>query len=195
MGNPSAAHEPSMEEILASIRQIISEDSDASPGTNAGGGVESGNGMAHAAKAVSSSSVNTPAAQSPEHRPSIAAFNGAPMKSTPASAPNGAATSFPPVAEPHRKEAAAPSKSRSVAIPPQAASGEGRLLSEGADSAVSGAFSALAHTILAQNARTLEDLVSEMLRPMLREWLDDNLPTLVERIVQDEIQRVSRGRR
>jgi cell pole-organizing protein PopZ len=119
------------------------------------------------------------------------------MKSTSASTANGAAAqSAPAAAEAHRKEAAAPSKSGSISIRPQPpAAGERRLLSEGADSAVSGAFSALAHTILAQNARTLEDLVSEMLRPMLREWLDDNLPTLVERIVQDEIQRVSRGRR
>ena len=73
--------------------------------------------------------------------------------------------------------------------------GEGHLLSAGSDTAVSGAFSALAHTILAQNARTLEDLVAEMLKPMLKEWLDDNLPSLVERLVQEEIQRVSRGRR
>jgi cell pole-organizing protein PopZ len=69
------------------------------------------------------------------------------------------------------------------------------LLSEQSDDAVSGAFSALAHTILAQNARTLEDLVAEMLKPMLKEWLDDNLPALVERLVQEEIHRVSRGRR
>ena len=45
-----------------------------------------------------------------------------------------------------------------------------------------------------QNARTLEDLVKEMLRPMLKGWLDDNLPGLVERIVRAEIERVSRGR-
>ncbi len=44
------------------------------------------------------------------------------------------------------------------------------------------------------NARTLEDLVKEMLRPMLKSWLDDNLPGLVERIVKAEIERVSRGR-
>ena len=68
------------------------------------------------------------------------------------------------------------------------------LLSAESDQAVHGAFSALAHTILAQNARTLEDLVAEMLQPMLKNWLDDNLPALVERMVQDEIQRVSRGK-
>ena len=69
------------------------------------------------------------------------------------------------------------------------------LLSENSDEVVHGAFSALAHTILAQNARTLEDLVSEMLQPMLKGWLDDNLPSLVERLVKEEIDRVSRGRR
>jgi cell pole-organizing protein PopZ len=33
-----------------------------------------------------------------------------------------------------------------------------------------------------------------MLRPMLKVWLDDNLPGLVERLVRAEIERVSRGR-
>jgi uncharacterized protein len=61
--------------------------------------------------------------------------------------------------------------------------------------AVDTAFNALGQTLLVQNARTLEDLVKEMLRPMLKSWLDDNLPTLVERMVRAEIERVSRGRR
>ena len=56
------------------------------------------------------------------------------------------------------------------------------------------AFNTLANTVLSNNARTLEDLVKEMLRPMLKSWLDDNLPGLVERIVKAEIERVSRGR-
>ncbi|WP_315778769.1 MULTISPECIES: DUF2497 domain-containing protein [unclassified Bradyrhizobium] len=60
--------------------------------------------------------------------------------------------------------------------------------------AVESAFNALANTVLSNNARTLEDLVKEMLRPMLKSWLDDNLPALVERIVKAEIERVSRGR-
>ena len=61
-------------------------------------------------------------------------------------------------------------------------------------SAVDSAFNSLAHTVLGNNARTLEDLVKEMLRPMLKAWLDDNLPGMVERIVRAEIERVSRGR-
>jgi uncharacterized protein len=68
------------------------------------------------------------------------------------------------------------------------------MLSQSTVSAVESAFNTLAHTVLSNNARTLEDLVKEMLRPMLKSWLDDNLPGLVERIVKAEIERVSRGR-
>ena len=46
-----------------------------------------------------------------------------------------------------------------------------------------------------RDARTLEDLVQEMLRPLLKSWLDGNLPRLVERLVRAEIERVSRDRR
>jgi len=70
----------------------------------------------------------------------------------------------------------------------------GPLLSSATSAAVDSAFNALAHTVLVQNARTLEDLVREMLRPMLKTWLDDNLPGLVERLVRAEIERVARGR-
>lgn len=67
------------------------------------------------------------------------------------------------------------------------------LLSRSATAAVDSAFASLTHTVLSQNARTLDDLVKEMLRPMLKSWLDDNLPSLVERLVRAEIERVSRG--
>jgi len=69
-----------------------------------------------------------------------------------------------------------------------------QILSGSTVSAVESAFNALQNTVLSNNARTLEDLVKEMLRPMLKSWLDDNLPNLVERIVKAEIERVSRGR-
>ena len=68
------------------------------------------------------------------------------------------------------------------------------LVSAQTATAVNSAFNALAQTVLSNNARTLEDLVKEMLRPMLQGWLDDNLPGLVEKIVRAEIERVSRGR-
>ncbi len=66
------------------------------------------------------------------------------------------------------------------------------LLSDHAAAAVSSAFGTLAHTVVMQNARTLDDLVRDMLRPMLKAWLDENLPALVERLVSAEIERVSR---
>jgi cell pole-organizing protein PopZ len=69
-----------------------------------------------------------------------------------------------------------------------------QLLSRETSAAVDSAFNTLAQTVLVQNARTLEDLVREMLRPMLKTWLDDNLPGMVERLVRAEIERVSRGR-
>jgi len=79
--------------------------------------------------------------------------------------------------------------------PPLESSAPARpILSHSTVSAVESAFNSLAHTVLSNNARTLEDLVKEMLRPMLKSWLDDNLPGLVERIVKAEIERVSRGR-
>lgn len=69
-----------------------------------------------------------------------------------------------------------------------------QILSRSTVSAVETAFSSLTNTVMSNNARTIEDLVKEMLRPMLKSWLDDNLPGLVERIVKAEIERVSRGR-
>jgi len=85
--------------------------------------------------------------------------------------------------EPRRQQAA-----------PQPAVFDRSLMSSHTSAAVDSAFNALAQTVLVQNARTLEDLVKEMLRPLLKSWLDDNLPGMVERIVKAEIERVSRGR-
>ena len=76
----------------------------------------------------------------------------------------------------------------------QSAAAPDRLLSSTTTSAVDSAFNSLAQTVLVQNGRTLEDLVREMLRPMLKAWLDDNLPGMVERLVRAEIERVSRSR-
>jgi len=87
-----------------------------------------------------------------------------------------------------RQPAFEPPPFESAAAPPQ------QILSRSTVSAVESAFNSLANTVLSNNARTLEDLVKEMLRPMLKSWLDDNLPGLVERIVKAEIERVSRGR-
>lgn len=60
---------------------------------------------------------------------------------------------------------------------------------------VNRSFSDLAAAIDGQQRRSLDEMAEEMLRPMLKSWLDDNLPTLVERLVREEIERVARGPR
>ena len=69
-----------------------------------------------------------------------------------------------------------------------------QLMSQHASTAVSSAFGALSNSMFTGDSRTVDELVREMLRPMLKAWLDDNLPSLVERLVRAEIERVSRGR-
>ena len=66
------------------------------------------------------------------------------------------------------------------------------LLSPSVDAAVTAGFGSLGDLVLPQQDRTVEDLVKEILRPMLKEWLDKNLPEIVERLVRAEIDRVSR---
>lgn len=105
------------------------------------------------------------------------------LEFTEAPVPPPAAHRSPPIEAPAYEQPAYSS------APPR-----GEMLSTSTVSAVESAFNALATTVLSNNARTLEDLVKEMLRPMLKTWLDDNLPNLVERIVKAEIERVSRGR-
>jgi cell pole-organizing protein PopZ len=72
------------------------------------------------------------------------------------------------------------------------------LVSPPAAAAASAAFAQLHHSLggrslpLHQGGPTLEDIVKDMLRPMMRDWLDENLPPLVERMVQREIEKMVR---
>lgn len=70
------------------------------------------------------------------------------------------------------------------------------LLSGDASDAAAASFGELANTLLSRHsdARTLEELVQEMLRPMLQAWLNKNLPPMVESLVREEIERVARRR-
>ncbi len=70
----------------------------------------------------------------------------------------------------------------------------GTLLSPEAAYATQASFQALANSMLSQmgGEGRLEDVSRDMLRPILKQWLDDNLPTLVEKLVREEIERVAR---
>ena len=60
--------------------------------------------------------------------------------------------------------------------------------------AAQASFQALANSLVAQMGGDgrLQDMARDMLQPLLKEWLDDNLPQLVEKLVRDEIERVAR---
>jgi cell pole-organizing protein PopZ len=193
MANPSTAHEPSMEEILASIRQIISEDGEGSGAAAAG---ENGHTAASAPTQTNEESGPAPyetVVSRLEADPSAPPTPVIPRPSyleapRPQVAPSPAA---------ERYEASVPPRPTLPARTVQQDSpreGEAALLSPEKRAAVSGAFGALAQTLI-QNSRTLEEVVVDNLQPMLKSWLDDNLPSLVERMVKEEIERVSRGRR
>lgn len=69
------------------------------------------------------------------------------------------------------------------------------LLSSQAGAEVARSFEELAAAVDGQQRRSLDEIAQDMLRPMLQDWLDDNLPTLVERLVREEIERIARGPR
>jgi uncharacterized protein len=68
-------------------------------------------------------------------------------------------------------------------------------LSPATTAALDAAFNTLARTAQPRGGRTVEELVTELIRPMLKTWLDDNLPALSERLVRAEVERVSRAQR
>jgi cell pole-organizing protein PopZ len=199
MSAQAKPNEPSMEEILASIRRIISDD-EAKP--------------EEAAPVVQEEAAAAPATPLDDDVLDLGAEAALVAAPPPAPAPEpvpppaeeqddsdvafldepevAAALPESVIAEP----VAAPAAPSPQAPPPQAPTVDmASLLSDQASSAVTNAFGQLASTVLSNNARTLEDLVKDMLKPMLKTWLDDNLPTMVERLVRAEIERVARGGR
>ena len=242
MSQAAKAQEPSMEEILASIRRIIADDDvskpakapeQASPPKPAAAATPpAATSSKPAAPPAPSKAAPSPAAAANSQdeidamlaeldAPPKAAGRSGPMPSS-MPAPTPAPTPTPMPASPPAASLPAAdvldlteSMTSPVAPPPKPAPSfqtidgtsdvvfttkapepmpERALISNETVAAVDSAFNSLAHTVIGQNARTLEDLVREMLRPLLKSWLDDNLPGMVERIVRAEIERVSRGR-
>jgi hypothetical protein len=236
MTQTAKVQEPSMEEILASIRRIIADD-DATKATKPPEPAAarppplpraSGLPPAPPPAAVGNSQddidamlakLDMPAAKQPASdvldlteamaAPAGTALDEAPMFRTidaasdviftdrPVDAPAESALRI--IEEPRRPVATPPAPPPApapvqAALPPSVAAPGRPLISASTVAAVDSAFNTLAHTVIGQNARTLEDLVKEMLRPLLKSWLDDNLPGVVDRIVRAEIERVSRGR-
>jgi cell pole-organizing protein PopZ len=191
MAKLAQTQEPSMEEILASIRRIITEDEVGGdrPAAERAGGVRPPKRAEPPPKPVHL------AEQLHEEREAEATADVLELSEAQMTAVHQASAADLAADDdfPESAHSMNGSSARSI-VAREEPSGSG-LLSANADATVTSAFSSLANTILSNEARTLEDIVREMLRPMLKAWLDDNLPPLVERMVRDEIERVSRGRR
>ena len=195
MSKPSPkVQEPSMEEILASIRRIISDDSAAAeaakPAPSPLREVETAPRPSE--PAMSQEAIDALLSKSEAAGP--AAADSEVLELTDTVEPQAGATRMVEAADIvfRENEEAAPNPVPPLALADQR---DEVLMSEQTTAAVSAAFDSLANTFFSQNASTIEDLVGEMLRPMLKHWIDDNLPGLVERLVRAEIERVSRGGR
>jgi cell pole-organizing protein PopZ len=208
MAQAAKSQEPSMEEILASIRRIIAEDDSEKPAQRPAetASVELNPDAAatlpEAERAMDAPPPASPAARIGALSTSAKAARSStvldltePMASTSQSAAPAVDSSLASVSPAPMDHTVAAEAVVSVSQSSGARDEPlGGLMSNATSAAVDSAFNALAQTVLVHNARTLEDLVREMLRPMLKVWLDDNLPGMVERLVRAEIERVSRGR-
>ena len=181
------AEETSMEEILASIRRIIAEDGDA-PATAEAARHDEILELTEVVEEDGTVVSLTPGGKKPILEP---------VPSVPPPAP---AAAPPPI----KRAAPEPAfETKPVATPepvPPPPPRADRLVSGAAAAASIASMSQLAPArpgpigsmALGDAGRTLEDLVRELLRPMLKDWLDAQLPKIVERLVQEEIQRMSR---
>ena len=80
--------------------------------------------------------------------------------------------------------------------PAQPAATEEPLVGRGAAESAASSFGHLAQTLaMPRDGRTLEDVVRELLRPLLKTWLDEHLPGIVQAKVEAEVERIARGRR
>jgi uncharacterized protein len=163
-----AAQEPTMEEILASIRRIISEDE----------------------APVAAEPFEIPAAPEPAaamHEDVLELTEKVP--DAPAALETHGDLDVMPAAAPEPEPAPIPTP---VAAAPAL---DEALLSPPVADAAAAAFGQLSKTLLMPaEGRTLEDVVRELLRPLLKAWLDEHLPGIVQTVVTEEVERVARRR-
>jgi uncharacterized protein len=193
--------EPTMEEILASIRRIISEDNE-----------ESGTAAPSGAKAESreSAPVSEQAERAVRKEAEVLELSPAQMvpeeNAAQGSKANGLdktahAEPAPASFAPKREESPKPAETAQTAAvkaPEAGTEVEETLLSPEVATAAAAAFGALSKDVTVSRSggevRSLEELVKDMMKPMLKEWLDENLPPLVEDVVEREVRRLSHRR-
>ncbi len=91
--------------------------------------------------------------------------------------------------------APAPEPVAAFSPPPAPLRAEEHLVGDPASEAAAMAFGKLSASIaMPAEGRTLEDVVRELLRPLLKAWLDENLPAIVQSTVDQEVERIARSR-
>jgi cell pole-organizing protein PopZ len=222
---PKEQHEPSMEEILSSIRRIIA-DEETEEGT--GDDEELGAAEAQAEALNDDADALAQAAEEDESEDVLELTRvvretgevvdlkaeGAAMAES-AAEPGGESE---PVHQPQSYDVSkevelapaadepAPTiqnqpKQEKTAVEMKSAASKGELLSATAASAASGAFAKLSQafqrtpaedSVADDSGRTVEQFIEDMIRPLLKEWLDENLPPIVDRLVEKEIHKIAR---
>lgn len=205
--------EPSMEEILASIRKIITEEDDPAPAEGEVIDLTEGELISPAeeppaAKAAPSFETYETddeamaSTMSPETPPTPEAIKAEPGAEPPAAIIVEAPVIVPNIAvepeisfdEPEIVQETAPTEQKSeLSQIDEDLLEEPALLSEKSAEVAGKAFHDLAQKInlLGNKENTLEGVVKELLRPMLKEWLDENLPRIVLKMVRKEIEKIT----
>lgn len=177
-----------MEEILASIRRIISEDD-----------APAGEEEAAAAPAMPELEpldvASPPSTAAPAHDEDVLELTDRVGGDAPETLGDLEIQSRPePEPEPLHAAMPTPPEPEPVAALPPVHPDE-HLVGNPAAEAAAMAFGRLSANIaMPAEGRTLEDVVRELLRPLLKAWLDDNLPAIVQATVDQEVERIARGR-
>lgn len=196
-----ADSDPSMDDILASIRKIISDD-EARSQVSGASSTSSANGASSNLKRddvlLLTDLVDEPEGAPPPTRPT-------PLPTSRIDPIKAGEMPQPAVDEP--LSSISPPSIRPVEAPVKQPSSDQTLVEPGTAIVAASAFDRLNQAVqdsvpapsahdpgpsVGPNGRNLEDIVKEMLRPMLKEWLDKNLPPMVERYVEREIVRLTR---
>ncbi len=187
----TVSREPTMEEILASIRRIIEDGKDDETGEAEAAPVAAVADIVEFSREFQEADVFAKPVQDAfvqSQKPQTGA-QSVEAKSAPVRFP----TFDDMVAD--RNAAIAAPESAAIVNVPTPVSDLRPIISEAASRQVAKSFEHLTVALHEERNTSVAQMTEEMVRPMLQDWLDNNLPTLVERLVREEIERVSRGTR